>query len=62
LELNGTKVLEAKQKGETYAPVWLQAGDTIELTIAGLGKLTNKIVKARADRSILAKKKMSVTS
>ncbi|HEX2897764.1 MAG TPA: fumarylacetoacetate hydrolase family protein [candidate division Zixibacteria bacterium] len=60
LELNGTKTLEAKQKGETHTPVWLQAGDTIELAITGLGKLTNKIVKANEDRSILAKKKMAV--
>ncbi len=61
LELNGTKTLEAKQKGETYTPVWLQAGDTIELAITGLGKLTNRIVKAKEDRSILAKKKITVT-
>ncbi len=61
LELNGTKTLEAKQKGEPYVPAWLQAGDTIELAITGLGKLTNKIVKVNEDRSILAKKKMSVT-
>jgi len=61
LELNGTKTLEAKQKGETYTPVWLQYGDTIELAITGLGKLTNRIVKAKEDRSILAKKKMAVT-
>lgn len=59
LELNGTKALEAKQKGENFTPVWIQAGDTIELTIAGLGKLTNRIVKAKEDRSILAKKKMA---
>jgi fumarylacetoacetate (FAA) hydrolase len=62
LELNGTKSLEAKQKGETYTPVWLQSGDTMELSITGLGKLTNKIVKAKQDRSILAKKKMTVTA
>ncbi len=61
LELNGTKTLEAKQKGETYTPVWLQAGDTIELAITGLGKLTNKIVRAKDDRSILSKKKMTVS-
>jgi len=61
LELNGTHALEAKQRGESFAPVWLQAGDTIELAITGLGKLTNKIVKAKVERSILAKKKMSVT-
>ncbi len=62
LELNGTKTLEAKQRGGTYTPVWLQAGDTIELAITGLGKLTNTIVKAKSERSILAKKKMAVTA
>ncbi|MGH8016052.1 MAG: fumarylacetoacetate hydrolase family protein [Candidatus Zixiibacteriota bacterium] len=60
LELNGTKALEAKQKGETYSAVWLQAGDTIELSITGLGTLKNKIVKAKGERSILAKKKLAV--
>jgi fumarylacetoacetate (FAA) hydrolase len=62
LELNGTKSLEAKQKGETYSPVWLQAGDTIELTIAGLGTLKNKIFKANGDRSILANKKLAASN
>jgi len=62
LELNGTNALEAKQKGKSFTPVWLQAGDTIELAITGLGKLTNKIVKAKGDRSILAKKKMTITA
>ncbi len=62
LELNGTQALEAKKRGETFTPVWLQSGDTIELSITGLGKLTNKIVKTKGDRSILAKKKMAVTA
>jgi fumarylacetoacetate (FAA) hydrolase len=57
LELNGTWAIEAKARGETHAPVWLNNGDTIELEIAGLGRLTNKIVKADRDYSILAKKK-----
>ena len=57
LELNGTRALEAKQRGETYEPVWLKEGDTIELEITGLGRLENKIVKAGGDYSILAKKK-----
>jgi fumarylacetoacetate (FAA) hydrolase len=57
LELNGTRTLEAKKAGKEYTPVWLQAGDTIELEIEYLGKLTNRIVKASEDRSILAKKK-----
>lgn len=60
LELNGTKTLEAKQKGQEYNPVWLNDGDTIELAISGLGTLKNRIVKVKEDRSILAKKKMAV--
>ena len=59
LELNGTRAMQAKEKGEIYQPVWLQAGDTIELEITGLGKLKNKIVKAKSDYSILAKKKLT---
>jgi fumarylacetoacetate (FAA) hydrolase len=58
LELNGTWALEAKQKGEEFTPVWLKAGDTIELEITGLGKLSNKILKAEKDYSIFAKKKL----
>ncbi len=57
LELNGTHALEAKAKGDEFTPIWLKEGDTIELEIAGLGKLSNKIVKASKDYSILAKKK-----
>ncbi len=59
LELNGTRTLEAKEAGKTYEPVWLQAGDTIELEIELLGKLNHKIVKADQDRSLLAKKKVA---
>src|SRR3990172_624944 len=59
LELNGTGAMQAKEKGEIYQPVWLQAGDAIELEITGLGKLKNKIVKAKSDYSILAKKKLA---
>lgn len=57
LELNGTRILEAKADGNTYHPIWLKEGDTIELDIACLGKLSHKIVRAKTDRSILAKKK-----
>jgi fumarylacetoacetate (FAA) hydrolase len=60
LELNGTRALEAKQIGENYEPVWLHAGDTIDLEIELLGRLSHKIVKADQDRSILAKKKEAV--
>ncbi len=58
LELNGTRILEAKQKGEEYNSVWLNAGDTIEIEITGLGRLKNKIVKAKKDYSISKKKKV----
>ena len=57
LELNGTKALKAKEKGEDFTPTWLKEGDTIELKIDGLGSLKNKIVKANKSYSILAKKK-----
>ncbi len=59
LELNGTRAMQAKEKGQVYEPVWLQEGDTIELEITGLGRLKNKIVKAKNDYSILAKKKLA---
>ncbi len=58
LELNGTWALEARERGEAFEPIWLQEGDLIELEIDGLGKLTNKIVNADRDYSILAKKKI----
>jgi fumarylacetoacetate (FAA) hydrolase len=57
LELNGTRRLEADKRGEPFTPTWLDAGDTMELEITALGRLTNRIVKAPTDRSILAKKK-----
>ena len=57
MELNGTWALKAKEKGETFTPLWLKNGDTIELEVTGLGKLKNTIVKASKDYSILAKKK-----
>lgn len=57
LELNGTANLEAKAKGETYTPVWLKDGDTIELEVKAMGNLKHKIVKVDVDYSILKKKK-----
>jgi fumarylacetoacetate (FAA) hydrolase len=57
LELNGTWAREAKEKGESFTPIWLRNGDTIELEITGLGKLINKIVKSSESNSILRKKK-----
>jgi fumarylacetoacetate (FAA) hydrolase len=57
LELNGTRALKAKEKGEEFSPTWLIEGDTIELEIDGLGILKNKIIKAKNSHSILEKKK-----
>lgn len=57
LELNGTRAREAKEKGETYEPVWLEDGDTIDLEIKGLGRLSHKIVGTNGGGSILEKKK-----
>ena len=57
LELNGTRTLEAKEKGEEYTPIWIKNGDTMELEITGLGVLKNRFLKAQEDYSILAKKK-----
>ncbi|MDP3830489.1 MAG: fumarylacetoacetate hydrolase family protein, partial [Ignavibacteriaceae bacterium] len=57
LELNGTRTLEAKAKGESFTPVWLNEGDLIELEIEGLGRLQNRIVKNTESNSILSKKK-----
>jgi fumarylacetoacetate (FAA) hydrolase len=58
LELNGTRALEAKAKGENYTPIWLKEDDLIELEIEGLGRLQNKIVKNPVSYSILSKKKL----
>ncbi len=57
LELNGTWALEAKEKGEEFTPIWIKDGDEMELEIIGLGVLKNKFVRAKKERSILAKKK-----
>lgn len=59
LELNGTWALKAKEKGEKFTPVWLKPGDTMDLEVTGLGKLSHKVVKAEQDYSILAKKKIA---
>lgn len=53
LELNGT----AKLNDPAFQPVWLKAGDTVELEIDGLGVLTNTIVKDESEMSILELKK-----
>lgn len=57
LELNGTRARIAKESGQSYNPVWLMPGDTIELKVDKLGSLTNRIVYSGSFHSILAKKK-----
>lgn len=57
LELNGTRVRIARERGEEYTPVWLKDGDSVELEITGLGVLTNKMKLSGNNLSILAKKK-----
>ncbi len=57
LELNGTAAIKAKDRGEEFIPTWLQAGDIMELTIDGLGRLSNRIVESEDSHSLLALKK-----
>ncbi len=54
LELNGT----GKLNDPNYTEQWLQAGDTVDMEIEGIGKLSNSIVKDDVEFSILAKKKI----
>ena len=53
LELNGT----GKLHNPNYEPPWLQANDTVKMTIDGLGTLVNTIKAEATDWSILALKK-----
>lgn len=53
LELNGT----GKLNDPSYTEQWLQPGDTIEMEIEGLGKLSNSIVAEETEWSILKLKK-----
>jgi fumarylacetoacetate (FAA) hydrolase len=57
LELNGTH----KLKDPDYIEQWLQAGETVELEVEGLGVLINKIVKTENEFSILDLKKIKAT-
>lgn len=57
LELNGTAALKAKEEGQDFTPTWLKEGDSIDLEVTGLGKLSHKIVKKAESYSILEKKK-----
>ncbi|HTL06815.1 MAG TPA: fumarylacetoacetate hydrolase family protein [Chitinophagaceae bacterium] len=53
LELNGS----ASLADPSATPQWLQEGDTITLSIEGLGELTNSIVAEDSQFSLLANKK-----
>jgi fumarylacetoacetate (FAA) hydrolase len=53
LELNGT----GKLNDPNYTEQWLKEGDTVEMEIDGLGKLSNTIVREESEFSILALKK-----
>ena len=53
LELNGT----GKLNYPNYAVQWLQEGDVVEMTVDGLGCLSNSIRKVDSDFSILDLKK-----
>ena len=53
LELNGT----GKLNDPNYTEQWLQAGDTVEMEIDLLGKLSNTIVAEETSWSILNQKK-----
>lgn len=53
LELNGT----GKLNDPNFEPQWLQANDTVKMTIDGLGTLVNTIKAEPTDWSILAQKK-----
>ena len=53
LELNGT----GKLNNPNYEPQWLQANDTVKMTIDGLGTLVNTIKAEATDWSILSLKK-----
>jgi fumarylacetoacetate (FAA) hydrolase len=54
LELNGT----GKLHDPNYQPQWLQANDTVKMTIDGLGILVNTIKAEDTEWSILAQKKL----
>lgn len=53
LELNGTGLLD----NPNYKTQWLQPGDVVEMEISGLGILSNTILKADTDWSLLGLKK-----
>ena len=55
LELNGT----GKLNDPNYNEQWLQQGDTVEMEIDGLGRLSNTIIGEEDDFSLLGEKKVA---
>ena len=53
LELNGT----GKLNNPNHKEQWLQEGDTVELSVQGLGTLTNTLVREDSEFSLLTRKK-----
>lgn len=53
LEINGSN----KTLNPNYKEKWLKEGDEIEMTIEGLGKITNKIIRIDSNHSLLKLKK-----
>jgi fumarylacetoacetate (FAA) hydrolase len=53
LELNGS----GKLSNPAYPEQWLQPGDTVDLSVQGLGTLTNTLVREDSDFSLLSRKK-----
>ena len=48
LELNGT----GKRNNSNFHEKWLKEGDIIEMSIEGLGKISNKIIKDNSNYQI----------
>jgi len=56
LELNGTN----KRANPNFQEQWLQAGDIVEMEVAHLGRIKNRITKSASKDSLLAIKKRSI--
>lgn len=54
LEINGTQRREAKAKAQKHSPTWLRVGDTIELEIEGLGRLSHRVCRSPQPYSLLS--------
>ncbi len=56
LELNGTN----KRANPSYKEQWLQEGDVVEMEVAHLGRIKNRITKSASKNSLLAIKKTRI--